>query len=46
MNMTYLTRAGAESAAQSLRALHKGTDWRVDIHEPLFEGDCWLVVVS
>lgn len=46
MNMTYLTRGGAEGAAQLLRALYKGTDWRVRIHEPLFDGDSWRVVVS
>lgn len=46
MNIICWTYADAQYEAARQRRIYKGTDWRVRIHEPLFDGDSWRVVVS
>lgn len=36
----------ARQMADQLRAMHRGEDWVVRIHRPLFAGDRWMVTVG
>lgn len=46
MTIIFLTAIEARQQATRLRRIHAGTDWRVRIQKPLFDGDSWRVVVS
>jgi hypothetical protein len=46
--MTFIasTELEARALAAELRAIHAGTDWRVRIERPLFDGDHFRIVVG
>lgn len=46
MTFTAATYKEACDIAAELRAMHKGTDWRVTIHRPWFKGDLYRVTVG
>jgi len=46
VSITCLNYTDAKYQAARLRRIYKGTDWRVKIQSPLFDGDSWRVTVS
>lgn len=46
MFRTAKTKAQAETIAAELRAIHRGTDWKVNVYPPRFIGDFWLIFVE
>lgn len=46
MVRTAKTFAEAQEIQIELRAIHRGTDWEVNIYPPRFRGDLWLIFVE
>ena len=46
MTRTAKTFAEAQEIEIELRGINRGTDWRVRVVAPLFEGDLWHIVVE
>lgn len=46
MLRTALTCTEAETIASELRAIHTGTDWKVNVYPPRYRGDYWLIFVE
>jgi hypothetical protein len=46
MVRTATTKAQAEAIAAELRAIHAGTDWKVNVYPPRYRGDFWLIFVE
>lgn len=46
MTRTAKTFAEAQEIEIELRGIHRGTDWKVSVVAPLFEGDLWRITVE
>lgn len=46
MTFECTTWGAAVTLATRLVGIYRGTDWTVTTIRPLFDGDCWQVIVS